>query len=308
MIPIPTEVIKIGRIQKKIDNSTSQVFHPETETSQLVDFPDQYNNSGKYLTTNGSELAWSNINVGDSLPSQSGNAGKILTTDGSNASWLQLTAVQEVFNVDSNTEAVTLTATPISGNDIAVYHDGLRLVNTIDYSYNTSTKVISFNRAFLNGDQVVVYIAPIDFGSISSLLPAQTSNSGKYLTTNGTTASWTDIHPSDKCIVNNNASGNISLNIDTAVIYSLNITGNTTLSFTKDSNLAIYNNTRSLTLTLLLKNGGTYTISWPNNIAWSNDTAPELSSNNKYDIITLITFNSGTNWLGISSGSNYTLS
>jgi hypothetical protein len=46
--------------------------------------PNQTANSGKYLTTNGTDTSWATV---DALPSQTGNSGKYLTTDGSTASW-----------------------------------------------------------------------------------------------------------------------------------------------------------------------------------------------------------------------------
>ena len=116
------------------------------------------------------------------------------------------------------------------------------------------------------------------------------------------------IHPSEKCVLNNNASGTIALDIDDAVIYSLNMTGNSTITITKDSTLDIYATNRSATITLLIKNGGSYTIVWPNNLTWADNIAPTLGTSNKYDIITLITFDSGTTWLGLTSGANYTIS
>lgn len=335
MINIPTEIIKIGKIQKKISNDTSQVFHPETEIAQIVDFPEIYNNDGKYLTTNGSELSWSSVdalpsqsgnsgkflttdgntarwstvNTGSVLPSQTDNAGKVLMTDGTDTSWVSLNTIEEIFNVNSTTSAITLTnaSNSTTSESLSVYHDGLRLVNTVDYTYNSSTKVITFNRAFLDGDQVVVYIGPEDLG-VSSLiaLPDQTGNSGKFLTTNGNSISWSDIHPSEPCIINSNASGSISLNIDTTSVYKLLVTGNISFSFIKDSTLSIYNTNRSTTLTLLIQNGGNYTIAWPNNVYWPNNIAPSLSVDNNYDVITLITFDSGSTWIGNAS-TNYTI-
>lgn len=52
--------------------------------------PTQSGNSGKYLTTNGTDVSWSTV---DSLPSQSGNSGKFLTTNGSAASWATVDAL-----------------------------------------------------------------------------------------------------------------------------------------------------------------------------------------------------------------------
>jgi hypothetical protein len=46
--------------------------------------PSQTSNTGKYLTTNGTDTSWATV---DALPSQTGEAGKYLTTDGTTASW-----------------------------------------------------------------------------------------------------------------------------------------------------------------------------------------------------------------------------
>lgn len=49
--------------------------------------PTQTGNSGKYLTTDGSNPSWATV---DALPTQTGNSGKYLTTNGSIASWATL--------------------------------------------------------------------------------------------------------------------------------------------------------------------------------------------------------------------------
>ena len=46
--------------------------------------PSQTSNTGKYLTTNGTDTSWATV---DALPSQTGQAGKYLTTNGTVASW-----------------------------------------------------------------------------------------------------------------------------------------------------------------------------------------------------------------------------
>ena len=50
--------------------------------------PLQTSNSGKYLTTDGTNTSWATVQA---LPSQTGNSGKYLTTDGTNASWATVT-------------------------------------------------------------------------------------------------------------------------------------------------------------------------------------------------------------------------
>lgn len=47
-------------------------------------FPSQTGQSGKYLTTDGTNASWANV---DALPSQTGQQGKYLTTNGTTASW-----------------------------------------------------------------------------------------------------------------------------------------------------------------------------------------------------------------------------
>lgn len=52
--------------------------------------PSQTGNSGKFLTTNGTAASWATV---DALPSQTGHSGEVLTTDGSAASWTTPTTV-----------------------------------------------------------------------------------------------------------------------------------------------------------------------------------------------------------------------
>jgi hypothetical protein len=46
--------------------------------------PSQTSQSGKFLTTDGTDASWATV---DALPSQDGQTGKYLTTDGTDASW-----------------------------------------------------------------------------------------------------------------------------------------------------------------------------------------------------------------------------
>lgn len=48
------------------------------------ELPNQSGNSGKFLTTDGTNPSWATVG---GLPDQTGNAGKFLTTDGTDASW-----------------------------------------------------------------------------------------------------------------------------------------------------------------------------------------------------------------------------
>lgn len=65
----------------------------ELDINNIV--PEQTGNSGKFLTTNGSTVAWATVQGGGgSLPDQTGQSGKFLTTNGTTASWANTTAVK----------------------------------------------------------------------------------------------------------------------------------------------------------------------------------------------------------------------
>lgn len=67
-------------------------------TSQL---PSQTGQSGKFLTTDGTDASWANV---DALPSQTGQSGKFLTTDGTAASWADIpdSVIPDNVTIDLN--------------------------------------------------------------------------------------------------------------------------------------------------------------------------------------------------------------
>ena len=93
------------------------------------------------------------------LPTQTGNGSKVLTTDGTSASW----------------NAVSGGVTSVSASA------------PLSVATGTTTPVISLGTVGLaNGGTGAATAA----AALGNLLPSQTSNSGKVLTTDGTTASW----------------------------------------------------------------------------------------------------------------------
>ena len=62
--------------------------------------PSQTGQSGKFLTTDGTDASWANV---DALPSQTGQSGKYLTTDGTDASW----ATISIPSVDIDGKSIT---------------------------------------------------------------------------------------------------------------------------------------------------------------------------------------------------------
>ncbi len=93
----------------------AQGTDPETYAWEAVEvqagggggLPSQTGNSGKFLTTDGTDASWATV---DTLPSQTGNAGKFLTTDGTDASWSN----KPLVNTATVSGALTILGSPIT--------------------------------------------------------------------------------------------------------------------------------------------------------------------------------------------------
>lgn len=97
-------------------------------------------------------------------------------------------------------------------------------------------------------------------------LPSQTGNNGKFLTTNGTTTSWSEIFS----VINNitQTSGEIILEVNK--IYSMNLTEATTFVLPNPINKNIFNQIK-----VMAKVTGTPTITW-GTTNFFNKTTPEI--------------------------------
>ncbi len=97
-------------------------------------------------------------------------------------------------------------------------------------------------------------------------------------------------------VVNNlgNVSGAVDLDYADGSYVVATVTDATTLTL---SGIPLAN--RAIGMTLELSNGGT-NVTWPGSITWVSGTAPTLKASG-LNLITLITRNGGTTWLGTSS-------
>ena len=121
-----------------IGTSDVVVIPPEELKKGVL--PDQTNNSGKFLSTNGTSASWETV---DALPSQSGNSGKFLTTDGADASWVSVP--EEVFIAIYNTTTYAdVLAAYNAGKIVVAQYSGSQLAL---YEYSNSTFYFSGIRA-----------------------------------------------------------------------------------------------------------------------------------------------------------------
>jgi hypothetical protein len=125
-------------------------------TTALGFTPYNATNPSGYITTNG-------------IPSQTGNSGRVLSTDGTTLSW-------------------TVAATGSVASVSVVSANGF----TGTVSTSTTTPAITITTSITgvlkgNGTAVSAAVAGTDY---QAPLPTQTGQTGKYLTTDGTTLSW----------------------------------------------------------------------------------------------------------------------
>lgn len=76
--------------------------------------------------------------------------------------------------------------------------------------------------------------------------------------------------------------------------FTKTITGSTTFSFTNVPSDA------TCCVTLILRNGGNYTVTWPASVKWTEDTIPDLMENGT-DVLTFITCDGGVTWYGTTT-------
>jgi len=105
--------------------------------------------------------------INNLLPGQAGQGGYVLSTDGSNVSWIPSGGIGTVTSVDvsGGTTGVTFTGGPILGAGIITMGGTLGIANG-------GTSAVTANSA------------------LNNLLPLQSGQSGKVLSTNGSDTSW----------------------------------------------------------------------------------------------------------------------
>lgn len=140
-----------------------------------------------------------NVSLGSvaNLHITGGTANYVLKTDGTgNLSWVTqsvgtLIADVDAFTGDGTLSSFTLANTPAGENFTMVAVQGVLQPKT---TYSLSGNVLTFDSIPPNTAviEVTTFGGTVSAGGGTSL-PTQTGNSGKYLTTNGTSASWATV-------------------------------------------------------------------------------------------------------------------
>lgn len=100
-----------------------------------------------------------------------------------------------------------------------------------------------------------------------------------------------------------NISGAVAIDLNNANMYTYTLTGNVTFSF---SNAPASGTNLALTLYLIQDGTGGRTVTWPGSVKWPGGVAPTLTTTaGKIDVITLMTYDGGTSYLGFVGGQNF---
>lgn len=122
------------------------------------------------------------------------------------------------------------------------------------------------------------------------------------LDVNGTINGQLKVTP-DTRAVSAISSGALTLNLANGSVFSVSMTANIT-SITIQN---VPSGTNAVSFTLILTATGTArTVIWPGNVKWADGVVPTLTTtNNKIDVITFLSVDNGTSWLGFIGGQNF---
>jgi hypothetical protein len=177
------------KILSQIGDGT-QAFGPEWYTFDQV-LPTQTGNSGKFLTTNGTNASWGTPAGSGTVTSVavSGGTTGLTTSGGPITSSGTITLAGTLGVANGGTGATTLTGY-VKGTGITAMTASATIPGA-DISGNISGNAanVTGTVAIANGGTGQTTAA----NAINALLPSQSTNSGKFLTTDGTSASWATI-------------------------------------------------------------------------------------------------------------------
>jgi hypothetical protein len=135
-----------------LDGVTSAV---QTQiNSKEATLPSQTGNSGKYLTTDGTNKSWGTVSQ-YALPSQTGNAGKFLTTNGTTESWGAITTDRTNSNWFRIYDAFTQLNCDTRNSSIAKDSSGnIYTVGKLAYQNNTGHNMLLINKYNVLGEEL----------------------------------------------------------------------------------------------------------------------------------------------------------
>lgn len=127
---------------------------------------------------------------------------------------------------------------------------------------------------------------------------------GSVLTVSGIVNNASFKNYKEQTVTTNITAGVLTIDLNQGNIFLVTLNSNiTTLNITNIDNTV--NRSQGFTL-ILTSDGNNRTIQWPVNIKWSNNSSPVLTnSNSKIDVLSFISIDNGTSWLGFVGGQSF---
>ena len=256
-----------------------------------------------------------------------GNYGAFWRNDGSNT-YLLLTASGDQYGSWTNARPLTVNNSTgvcsINGNAATAAKVGNNFVVKLKSGSTEDTDLYTFNGSaaktldIKQGSNITLTAAAgsLTIAGTANDLVAQNVSTGNntYPMLGAATANATShitaakayfsakclLNYSTGCIYSPNMFGTVvamsanDIAVGTGCVFTKTISANTTLTISGTPS------GRAATFSLVLTNGGAYTVTWPSSVKWAGGTAPTLTSSG-VDILTFITPNGGTTWYGVAS-------
>jgi len=170
-------------------------FTGATVNGLSATLPSQVGNTGRFLGTNGNTAQWAVISQ---VPDQTDNGGKYLSTDGTTASWTDISLTPAAGSI---TSAMIADGTIVDADiAIAAAIDASKIygyaVTKADTGTVTNTMLAgSIANSKLANSSITINGSAVSLGGSTTIsgLPTQSGNTGKYLTTDGTSPSWSTL-------------------------------------------------------------------------------------------------------------------
>lgn len=208
----------------------------------------------------------------------------------------------------SDAYLVALSAAPTlsdNGKILSVNASGNIILSSLPSTYTPSvhdyTKHSAMTLAQLQGlvsDKALVYLGSAPTAADSAKIVAIDSN-GNYTLMNP--AAQTDAlnAPYENVKAHGTLSSNTTITASDGNIHTFTVGAAITLSFNPNC-LTGY----CRTLTLIITNGGAYTITWPSSVKWAGGAPPTFTASG-VDVVTLLTVDGGATWYGSANGVSY---
>jgi len=181
----------------KLKKSSVSGLEPDPNNLEYGELAINYNDGKLYFRTNTNTLNYfPSISQTEAfLPDQTNNSGKVLSTDGTTASWvnndsLYAYAIYTKYAYTATASQTTFSV-PSPSSTVDVYLNGIKLTNN-DFSIVNDTVVLTSPAnlddliEILNWRNVTTTIDGYDF------VPDRTNHAGEVLTTNGIDATWSN--------------------------------------------------------------------------------------------------------------------